>query len=85
MATARYHRNHRLMAEIFSNSVLDTRMSISLSRVDSLKTHAASLAVHQKKLEDEVCQLEDKYTGKRNQFLDDAEKFRRELKRVSYY
>lgn len=81
---ARYHRNHRLMGEIYSDAVLpDARSTVTSSRVDSLRFQAQSLGMHQKKLEEEVLGLEAKYTRKRNQFLDDAERFRRELKRVS--
>ncbi|XP_019850136.1 PREDICTED: SWI/SNF-related matrix-associated actin-dependent regulator of chromatin subfamily E member 1-like isoform X2 [Amphimedon queenslandica] len=83
LASSRYHRNHRLMREIFSDSVLpDIKSSVTMSRIDSLKHQSASLSAHQKKLEDEVNQLEARYSEKRNQFLDDAEKFRKELKRI---
>lgn len=83
LATSRYHRNHRLMREIFSDTVLpDIRSTVTMSRIESLKHQSASLLVHQKKLEDEVNHLEVKYSEKRSLFLEDAERFRRELKRV---
>ena len=83
LASVRFHRNHRLMAEIFSDVVVpDTRSVVSSSRLEALKQQSKSLEVHQKKLEDEVCQLEAKYTNKRAKFLDDAERFRKELRKV---
>lgn len=83
LAAVRFHRNHRLMGELFSDTVVpDTRSIVNNARLESLKMQAESLSVHQKKLEDEVQQLEINYTNKRTQFLEDAERFRRELKRV---
>ena len=72
------------MAEIFGDSIVpDTRTAVNPARLEALKQQAQSLAVHQKKLEDEVNQLESKYSEKRTKFLDDAERFRKELQRVS--
>ena len=86
VSAARYHRNHRLMKEIFSDTMTpESHVSaVSVSRLESLKLQSKSLAQHQKKLEDEVQQLETKYINKKTQFLEDAEKFRKELKRVSF-
>ena len=58
--------------------------AVTPSRLANLEKQARSLAVHQKKLEEEVLQIESRYTNKKRKFLDDAEQFRRELKRVSY-
>ena len=55
---------------------------VTPSRLGNLEKQARSLAVHQKKLEEEVQQIENKYSNKKRKFLDDAEQFRRELKRV---
>ena len=48
MAAVRFHRNHRLMLEIFNNvSVPDTRMVVNKSRLQLLKKQVQSLTIHQ--------------------------------------
>ncbi len=37
--------------------------------------------MHQKKLETELTQIEEKYNQKKHKFLDSSEEFQRELKR----
>ena len=37
----------------------------------------------QKKLEDELSQLDARFEARKRKFMEDSEKFRRELKRVS--
>ena len=57
---------------------------VTPSRLAALQKQAQSLALHQKKLQEEVQLLENKYTSKRARFLDDADRFRKELKRVMH-
>ena len=48
MAAVRFHRNHRLMLEIFNNvSVPDTRTVVNKSRLQLLKKQVQSLTIHQ--------------------------------------
>ena len=83
LAAVRFHRNHRLMGEIFSDCVVpDIRPPLSSIRLVTLKEQSKSLEEPLKKLEDEVAMLEAKYINKRAKFLDDAERFRRELRKV---
>ena len=105
MAAVRFHRNHRLMLEIFNNvSVPDTRTVVNKSRLQLLKKQVQSLTIHQvsfrksfvvdnpyqmhlictqKKLEDELSQLDARFEARKRKFVEDSAKFRRELKRVS--
>ena len=55
---------------------------VTSARLANLEKQAQSLAIHQKKLEEEVQQIENKYNSKKAKFLEDAEHFRKELKRV---
>jgi SWI/SNF-related matrix-associated actin-dependent regulator of chromatin subfamily E protein 1 len=83
VSAARYHRNQKLMAELFGDAVVpDMRVSVTNSRLESLKMQSNSLALHQKRLQTEVEQMEIKYGEKRAQILEEAERFRRELKRI---
>ena len=84
LSAVRFHRNHRLMGEIFSEYVIpDIRYPLSSVRLDTLKEQSKSLEEPLKRLEEEVAMLETKYINKRAKFLDDAEKFRRELRKVT--
>ena len=48
MAAVRFHRNHRLMLEIFNSaSVPDMRTAVNRSRLHLLKKQVQSLTIHQ--------------------------------------
>lgn len=83
VAAVRFHRNHRLMMEVFSDvCVPDPRTVVSKNRLAILKKQVQSLETHKKRLDDEVKQLENKFELKKRQFLANSVKFRRELKRI---
>jgi SWI/SNF-related matrix-associated actin-dependent regulator of chromatin subfamily E protein 1 len=83
VAAVRFHRNHRLMMEVFSDvCVPDPRTVVSKTRLAILTKQVQSLETHKRRLEDEVRQLEGKFEQKKRQFLANSVKFRRELKRV---
>ncbi|XP_065882679.1 SWI/SNF-related matrix-associated actin-dependent regulator of chromatin subfamily E member 1-like [Dysidea avara] len=83
VATARYYRNHKLMAEIFNDSsVPDTRSVVTEERLAMLQTQVQSLVRHQNKLEEELKQIQSKFDDRKRKIIGEQENFNSEMKKL---
>lgn len=80
LAAARFYRNHKLITEIFSDVVVpDPRSVVTNNRLQILQRQVESLKMHQKKLDEELQNLEDKFQEKKRTILDSGEIFTNEM------
>jgi len=84
IASARYQRNHRLITEIFSEAAVpDAKSIVTRPRLENLKRQVQSLMQHQRKLESEIEEMEEKFGAKRKKIVDNSQNFKNKMEELS--
>lgn len=84
VAAARFQRNHRLIAEIFSEAAVpDIKTVVTKPRLENLKRQVQSLMQHQRKLEGEIEDMELKFATKKQKIIDNSKKFTEEMEEIA--
>lgn len=82
----RFHRNHRLLVDIFNEYVVpDQRSVVTQARLEQLRKQVHSLEAHQEKLELELRAIDDKYEAKKRRLLDASSEFNTELGKLKEF
>eukprot|EP00794_Sanderia_malayensis_P003472 gene3472-3970_t len=83
IASARFHRNHKLIAEIFNEqAVPDIKTIVTRPRLENLKKQVQSLMQHQRKLEQEIEEAEQRHETRKRKIRESSEKFQEEMKKL---
>jgi len=84
IAASRFQRNHRLITEIFSEAIVpDSKSIVTKPRLENLKRQVQSLMQHQRKLESEIQDMEEKFGAKKRKILQHSEEFEEEMKKLA--
>jgi len=81
IAAARFQRNHRLVADIFSEATVpDIKTIVTRPRLENLKRQVQSLMQHQRKLESEIEEMEAKFSLKKQKIMEQTNTFVDQMK-----
>lgn len=82
VAAARFQRNHRLIMEILSDTAVpDVKTIVTRPRHENLKRQVQSLMQHQRKLESEIQDMEEKFNAKKKKIKGDSDIFEEKIKK----
>lgn len=79
LAAARYYRNNKLVNDIFTETIVPESRHAFDVKVQVLRRQVDSLTVYQKKMMDELQQIEERFQQKKHSLLESSEKFQNEM------
>lgn len=76
LAAARFQRNHRLINVLFSEVVVDNEQQPSdTEKLNGCKKRVKSLVDYQKKIDDEINEMNEKFNAKKLKIIEDSKRF----------
>lgn len=75
LAAARFQRNHKLINILFSEVVVDHEPPPDNDKLNACKKRVKSLTDYQKKIDDEIVEMNEKFATKKAKIIDDSSKF----------
>lgn len=79
LAAARFQRNHRLINILFSDYVVDQEPLSDQNKLQACKKRVKNLMDYQKKIDDEITEMNEKFATKRRKIMDDSKIFAEKL------
>lgn len=81
LAAIRFNRNHRLINVILNDTVVDTETTSDNDRLLACKKRVKTLTEFQKKVDDEIAEINEKFLTRKNKIIEDGRSFLAELNR----
>lgn len=75
LAAARFQRNHQLINILFSDIVVHQEQPSESDKLQACKKRVKSLTDYQKKIDDEISDLNEKFNLKRAKIIEEGKKF----------
>lgn len=79
LAAARFQRNHKLINVLFSEVVVDQEPPPDNEKLNACRKRVKSLTDYQKKIDDEMVEMNEKFAAKKAKIIDDSQKFSAKL------
>lgn len=79
LAAARFQSNHRLINILFSDTVVDLEQPSDNDKLQACKKRVKSLTEYQKKLDDEIAEINERFSTKKAKITEDGQRFATKL------
>lgn len=79
LAAARFQRNHKLINVLFSEVVVDQEPPPDSEKLNACRKRVKSLIEYQKKIDDEMVEMNEKFAAKKAKIIEDSQKFSSKL------
>lgn len=79
LAAARFQSNHRLINVLFSDTLVDFEQPSDNDKLLACKKRVKSLTDYQKKLDDDIAEINERFNSKKAKIVDDGQKFASKL------